>query len=508
MEVIKIPYNETNNFPKLVLDYLANDQKLKSFISSFPSLDSFSEQIIQKSTQKTDRLSLYQVLKNQNLNPSEKTLQNIDSIKEINTFSITTGHQLCLFTGPLYLIYKIAATINLVESLKVKFPDNNFVPIFWLASEDHDFDEVSSINLFNKKIKWSKTQSGAVGKMNTSSVNILIDQIKEVLGESERSSELITLFKKAYTNNNLSQATRIILNKLFGDYGLVIIDANSKTLKKQFIDIIKKDVLKSKLYDDITKKTDEFSANYKLQAKARKINFFRIKNNSRDRIDSATSVEDIENNFFEYSPNVLLRPLYQELILPNLAYIGGGGEISYWMLLKQAFKNNNIVMPLLLLRNSALIVTHKNQQKIKKLGICYNELFYDLDSLKKQYILRNNNDVLLNNEINQLEEIYKKIKNKINDLSFQSSLESMKVKNIQMFSNTEKKIITYFKNKNISSLNQLEKIISLLFPANMLQERHDNFIPYYLNYGENFIKILVQELNPLDTNFVILNFEN
>ena len=159
MEVIKIPYKETNNhFSKLVLDYLANDPKLKSFIRSFPSLDSFTTQIIQKSSQQIDRSSLYNVLKSQNLNSSEKTLKNIENIKEENTFSITTGHQLCLFTGPLYLIYKIAATINLVESLKVKFPENNFIPLFWLASEDHDLDEVSSINLFNKKIKWNTNQ--------------------------------------------------------------------------------------------------------------------------------------------------------------------------------------------------------------------------------------------------------------------------------------------------------------------------------------------------------------
>ena len=509
MEVIKIPYKETNNhFSKLVLDYLANDPKLKSFIRSFPSLDSFTTQIIQKSSQQIDRSSLYNVLKSQNLNSSEKTLKNIENIKEENTFSITTGHQLCLFTGPLYLIYKIAATINLVESLKVKFPENNFIPLFWLASEDHDLDEVSSINLFNKKIKWNTNQSGAVGKMNTTEINVLIDQIKEIFGKSENLDDLISLFKKAYTDNNLSQATRIILNKFFGDYGLVIIDADSKELKKQFIDIIKKDVLKNKFYNDINKIAEEFSKNYKVQAKARKINFFRIKNNSRDRIDNPTSNDDIESNFFEYSPNVLLRPLYQELILPNLAYVGGGAEISYWMLLKQVFENNNIVMPLLILRNSALVVTHKNQQKIKKLGISCHELFNNIDLLKKQYTLRNNNDILLNNEINDLVEIYDRIKDKIDDVSFKNSLESMKVKNIQMFSNTEKKIIAYFKNRNITSLNQLEKIISLLFPENKLQERFDNFIPYYLNYGENFIKILVQELNPLDTNFVILNFEN
>ena len=279
-------------------------------------------------------------------------------------------------------------------------------------------------------------------------------------------------------------------------------------LKNKLIDIIKKDVLKSDLFNDINKISEEFSAHYKLQAKPREINFFRIKNNSRVRIDEKTSSNDIENNFFEYSPNVLLRPLYQELLLPNLAYVGGGAEISYWMLLKQVFKNNNIVMPLLILRNSALIMTAKNQKKINQLAISSNELFNDIDLLKKQFTLRNNNNILLNDEINQLEEIYQSIKNKISDLSFQTSLESMKVKNIQMLSNTEKKIITHFKNRNIISLNKLEKIISLLFPENSLQERYDNFIPYYLNYGENFIKILVKELNPLDTNFVILNFEN
>tara|TARA_B100000780_G_scaffold66410_1_gene43732 strand:+ start:10025 stop:11557 length:1533 start_codon:yes stop_codon:yes gene_type:complete len=509
LEAIKIPYKETENFSKIVLDYISEKKELKKFINDFPDIDSLGKQIKLKSSQKLDRVSLVSALEKQyeNIDVSKQTLQNIQLLNNKQTFTITTGHQLCLFTGPLYFIYKIASAINLVQSLNKKYPKNNFVPVFWLASEDHDFEEVNSINLYREKILWETKQSGPVGRMKPHGIKLLIDEIRHVLGEGELVDRVINLFKNAYNKKNLSLATRFLVDELFSDFGVVVLDADIPILKKQLIPIIKKDVIENKFYNLIKDTADQLSQDYHIQAKVRKINFFRIKENSRERIDVASSEEDIFNNYAEYSPNVLIRPLYQELILPNLAYIGGGAEIAYWMLLRTSFVDSKIPMPLIILRNSALILSKPQAHKLNKLEIKDQQLFKNIDRLKKDYVMRNNLTISFEKELVNLNKIYDAIFLKTKDISMHSSIESMKTKNIQMFEKSENKLIKFTKDRDLIEINQIEKIMKILFPISSLQERHDNFTSYYCRYGENFIKILVQNLNPLDTNFVILKLE-
>ena len=200
MKVSEISYQETNKFSNLVLDYLKKDEKLKPFINHFPTLENFEKQITEKKTHSIDRLVLVDVLNKQNasLSLSEKSKLNIESLKENSTFTVTTGHQLCLFTGPLYFIYKIISTINLAEQLEEKYPNNNFVPVFWMATEDHDFLEINHIHLFGKKIEWDSKQKGAVGRMNLDGFESLLTELKSVLGTSENADKLISLFEKSY----------------------------------------------------------------------------------------------------------------------------------------------------------------------------------------------------------------------------------------------------------------------------------------------------------------------
>ena len=285
MEAIKIPYKETENFSKIVLDYISEKKELKKFINDFPDIDSLGKQIKLKSSQKLDRVSLVSALEKQyeNIDVSKQTLQNIQLLNNKQTFTITTGHQLCLFTGPLYFIYKIASAINLVQSLNKKYPKNNFVPVFWLASEDHDFEEVNSINLYREKILWETKQSGPVGRMKPHGIKLLIDEIRHVLGEGELVDRVINLFKNAYNKKNLSLATRFLVDELFSDFGVVVLDADIPILKKQLIPIIKKDVIENKFYNLIKDTADQLSQDYHIQAKVRKINFFRIKENQISR---------------------------------------------------------------------------------------------------------------------------------------------------------------------------------------------------------------------------------
>jgi len=507
----KISYKDTGLFSQLIIDYLDKKKDLDQYISYFPNEENFLKQIKSKSDNNIDRLLLYKIIREQNsaIALSKICNENLEALKSNNTFSVTTGHQLCLFTGPLYFIYKIASTINLVNRLKNKYPQYNFVPVFWLASEDHDFEEINSINLFNKKFKWDSSQSGAVGRMKLEGISLIIAEIHKILGTSDNSKKIIDIFQKSYNeDNNLSQATRLLINELFGSYGLLIIDGDDILLKQKISEIIDHDINNSRFYNIIKKSSEKIAVKYHSQAYVRPINFFKLSDKNRFRVSKKEDVETIYKNPELFSPNVLLRPIYQEMILPNIAYVGGSSELSYWFQLCDAFKDLSLPMPILVLRNSVVLLDSKNQKNIKNLSLDILDFFEDINQINKKYIIKNSHQINLDEELIRMKEVFLSIKNKVDDPSLISSLNAIEKKSNNAIADFENKIIKNLKSKNEIQLNQILKIKNTFFPNNKLQERHDNFTPQYVKYGDNFIKKLISHLNPLDTNFVILNLEN
>jgi len=509
LEASEIPYQETNKFSKLVVDYINENAILKPFINHFPTLDNFEKQLKEKSSREINRETLVSVLENQNsiISLSDASKNNIKALKDNHTFTITTGHQLCLFTGPLYCIYKIISTINLTVQLKDKYPDKNFVPIFWMATEDHDFQEINHIHFFGKKIEWKSEQSGAVGRMSLNGIESLIKELKSVLGESDNAKRLLHIFENSYLKHqNLADATRYLVNELFGKYGLVIIDGDDKKLKKQFIPHIKKDVLEHGFVKTIQESSNKLASSYSAQAFVRDINFFKLSEGKRELIKGGITEREIEEAPERFSPNVLLRPLYQETILPNIAYIGGGAEVAYWMQLKTAFEQENIPFPILLLRNSAMLLNTSQNKKRKNLGFSIADLFIDEHQLQKNFILlQTEADISLQEEIENMELIYASILKKTTDVGLQNNMKAQLQKQQKSFKQLEQKLLRLEKKKNENSLLQISKLKASLFPNNRLQERNDNFISFYLTHGENFMKIMKENLNPLNPNFVVLN---
>ncbi|MBC7493641.1 MAG: bacillithiol biosynthesis cysteine-adding enzyme BshC, partial [Flavobacterium sp.] len=358
MPTDNLTYQQSGYFTKIIIDYLNQDETVKPFYNRFPTLENFKTQIEEKTTNylNKNRIILSSTIKNQyNLvDTTPLVTKNILLLADENTFTITTGHQLNLFTGPLYFLYKIISTINLCKKLKATYPEQNFVPIYWMATEDHDFEEINYFNYKNKKIKWSKTSNGPVGRLSTTGLQDVLKVFETQLGTSTNAKYLINVFEKSYLNHqNLAAATRYLANKLFKNDGLVIIDADSKPLKKLFIPYFKQELLQQSSYITVTETNNQL-INYSIQVNPREINLFYIENNLRERIifengnfkinntkiifSSQEILDELENFPEKFSPNVLLRPLYQEVILPNLAYIGGGGELAYWLQLKAMFK--------------------------------------------------------------------------------------------------------------------------------------------------------------------------
>ncbi len=532
----KINLSETRQFSKLFLDYIKGDDTLRKYYSYAPKIESFLDAIDDKSKENTNRPLLVSALNEQYSKISDCDLQkkNIELLLNKNTFTVCTGHQLCLFTGPIYFIYKIISTINLAEALKKKYPNYNFVPIYWMASEDHDFEEIQSINLFGKKIVWNKDEAkGAVGKLHTNSLGSIIDELRTILGDSENSKELVQLFNEAYLKNStLADATRYLVHHLFADYGLVILDADDARLKSEFSEIIRDDIFNGTNHKLVNETISEFkNAGLKTLVNPREINCFYMLDNLRERIEYIDSslaadkrdtfkinntsiiftkeelLNELKNHPERFSPNVVLRPVYQEKILPNLAYVGGPGEIAYWLEFKRMFDYHKISFPILLPRNFALLTDEKINLQIHKLGFTINDLFLDTDVLVKKFVSEIEGlDLSLDEQAKKIIMVFDEISEKTNaaDITLKASVDAelQKVKNA--LKNLENKLLRSEKQKQELNINQIKKLKEKLFPEGALQERYDNMIPYYLKSGKKLIPDLKEKFDPFEFKLLIL----
>ena len=288
---------------------------------------------------------------------------------------------------------------------------------------------------------------------------MFLKDLQEILYEGKHSKSLNEILNNAYLKNNtLSQATRSIVNDLFGKYGLVILDADNKKLKQLFVTQIKKDILENAFCSSIRNSTEFIEKKYSSQAQISKINFFKLGDQVREKIKETVNAEIIEKFPENFSPNVLLRPLYQEKILPNIAYVGGGAEISYWMQLKQMFKQENVPFPILVLRNSALIMQKKHFDDFQSLGFSLKDLFRGSEDLKNDYIKRKlSYKVSLKKEKEELVKIYDNIALKSDHKNFVLNLNIQLKKNINILDQIEKKLIKNHKSQNDVSLRKIQK---------------------------------------------------
>ena len=382
-----ISLDATGHFSKLFLDYVNQDSKLSSFYKCTPTIDSFSQAIKDVSSQRFNRKQLVEVIEEQYLavNPKSR-IPNLKSLLEENTFTVCTGHQLCLFTGPLYFIYKIITTINLAEALKKKYPKNNFIPVYWMASEDHDFEEVNHVNLFGKKLEWKDKQGGALGRYSTSGIPELVAELKSMLGDSINANELISIFENAYAKHaDLASATRFLVNELFGQYGLIILDADDARLKNEMKEIFEDELSNKTSFRLVSNTIEKLEGQgYKAQVNPREINLFLLKKNERARIESAVQLEASNLKPETLSPNVVTRPLYQQKILPNLAYVGGPSEIAYWLEYKEMFDHYRVNFPILIPRNFVMLIDAHVGNKLDKLGLEAEDVFLSVNRMAEK----------------------------------------------------------------------------------------------------------------------------
>ncbi|WP_418501701.1 bacillithiol biosynthesis cysteine-adding enzyme BshC [Flagellimonas sp.] len=531
MEVDCVPFKETGYFSRLICDYLEQREELKPFFNRFPLPENFEGQIKEKQENYPDahRAILVASLKDQyrGFEATEATLGNIASLEGTNTFTVVTGHQLNLFTGPLYFLYKIVSAINLAKQLKERYPNHYFVPVYWMATEDHDFEEINYFNLHGKKIQWNKKASGAVGRLSTEGLEVLFETLTAELGQTTKAERLKDLFRRAYIeHDNLAKATRFLANELFGDQGLVIVDGDDASLKQLLVPFAEKDIFEHTPFHRVTETIDalaKVSADYTIQVNPREINYFYLKDGLRERIvkknghfyvvDTQIKFtpdqlrEELEQHPERFSPNVIARPLYQEVILPNLCYIGGGGELAYWLELKPYFEDMGITFPMLLLRNSALLVTGKQYKKAQKLGVKISHLFLKQHSLINKKIREISNiDIDFSPQKKLLEEQFQLMYElaEQTDKSFLGAVKAQEVKQKKGLDALEKRLLQAQKRKLKDHVVRLTDLQNELFPNRSLQERQLNFSEMYLEMGDSLIPTLSDTLDPFCDGFLVL----
>jgi len=525
-KITTIPFTEIESIPLLIKDFL--QQKVPGFEESIFSTQHIAQQIMRKATtfSQQQRNVLVETLKKQSndITCSELQLKNIESLRNAGTFTVTTGHQLNLFAGPVFFIYKILQTIKTAALLNDCFPDNKVVPVFWMATEDHDFEEINHFSTENFYYETKAKSGGAVGDIKVQD-DFFISEFEREFKDTVFGTELILMMKRAYRKgNSLAFATRSLVHELFSKYGLVVIDGNDAALKVEMKNVFRGELLHHELQESTKETVNFLEKKYgKVQVNPREINLFYL-SDTRNRISydkeqyrivdtaivfTATEMlEELDKHPEKFSPNALMRPVYQESVLPNLAYIGGNAEVMYWLELKEYFEKLDLPFPVLIPRDSLVFISEKTLLKTEKIGIEIHDLFRNFASVSKEMVMINNEilqlldeqEVHLKQQFENLAEQAKKT-----DKSFANLVSAEERRQLNSFQRMKKRLLRAEKMKQHEKLERLENLFLTVHPGNSWQERVYNFSVFYSLLGREWLRYCYDEMDVEKSELIILS---
>ncbi len=537
MEKQLLTYKSTRQFSDLVLDYLEGSDQLRPFFNRAPDLEQVKAQIQEKSQSfpPSSRAKLVQALIGQyqdfSLNESfdQRIKLAIQALSGEKTFTVTTGHQLNLFTGPLYFLYKIFGAINLAEQYTAQNPGYRFLPVFWMASEDHDFEEIAHFRTGTQKINWPKQGAGPVGRLMCTDLDEVLNTLDKLWGGTVIGRSMLNLFKSVYTPElTLAQATRKLVHELFKEYDLIIIDGDDAVLKSEFTSIMRHELTENGCSQAIEKTTQALTLKgYHKQVHPREINLFYCDSGLRERIiatESGFAIDQTEMRFTQgelldllerrpelFSPNALLRPLYQERVLPNLAYIGGGAEVAYWAQLKDCFATHALTYPMVYLRNSISLIPAKVISKLRRINLEISDLFLPMDELSRRYVARNSGlEIDFSAQITHLKKQFEQLylMAEQTDASFMGAVGAQEKKQIKGLERLQQRLMRAEKRKHAQDIQRLAKMREWLFPEGTLQERKENMSWGLTQIGPEFLALLKNHIDPSDHRFTLLIYNS
>ncbi len=524
----ELNFSETGKFGYVAKAFQERDKNILQQIQRFPSLENFAALAKGRKSNYKARTDLLEVLKEQYKGEtiSEKQGFHLDKLALDSTVTVTTGHQVCFLGGPLYMVYKAMHTIKLADELNATQKDCHVVPIFWMATEDHDFDEIAKLSIFNKSK--SLTDSDNLLPVGTYTLQAF-KELKEFAysffdgfeGFENISNDIDAIWASSST---LSQFTFRLLNLWFGDRGLIVLEPQHPKLKKHFTEVLRTELNGNSIQKSVEEAIEGFQEPLKVQAPPRSCNLFFIRDGKRYRLDrdqtdfslhpGAESIKKeellrtLEEHPEAFSPNVILRPVYQELVLPNIAYIGGAGEMAYWLQLPKMFEELNVPFPQLMLRNSFQLVDSGVAKKVHKLDLSPKELFMDKNLLVNQIIASDDKSENLDfqDSMTKLSEAFTQIAQQVAnvDPTLKATVEAQEKNTAKAIDGIQKRVKKKLKENQEVKINQLGSILDRLFPNGGLQERHENVLHYLAKHGTGFFELLYQESSAIHPRFKLL----
>lgn len=525
MHAHKLSYAETGRFAPLVLDHLAGDPFLREFQQFTPDPAGLRAAAANRRFPAADRAALVRALRRQydGIDISGPVGENVARLEKDDALTVTTGHQLCLFTGPLYVPFKLLNAIRLAQRLTAEL-QRPIVPVFWMASEDHDRDEIGHAWIGERKVEWPGTATGPVGRMALVGIEHVLDQVLPLLGTGADADRLREQLRACYRPEfTLAQATRRFVHALFGRFGLVIVDGDDRELKKSFVPVMREELLNRIAQRTVAYADDRLRARYPVQAHARAINLFHLRQGHRSRIEAEGDrfkvldggprfsadelLLDMELRAQDYSPNVLLRPVYQEVVLPNIAYVGGGGELAYWMQLRWLFQSLQVPMPVVLLRTSASFLSTKEDHQRARAGLTYADLFKPANEVFNHAAHQSSGvGTDLVEEQQELDAFFARLRARASaiDGTLGPSTEAASVRAQRLLINLQAKMDRALRRREATQVQRAQQLLASLFPAGTLQERRLNILPMLAAKGPSLLDELLEKLDPLDGRFTVL----
>lgn len=519
------------NTSPLANDYIYAFDKVGEFFNgNFRNLAAFQQQTERVRSRDVDRESLVDVLMKQNRDYGcgSQTLKNIDRLTQDHACAVVTGQQVGLFSGPLYTIYKSLTAIKLAEHLNQNCR-GSYVPVFWLASDDHDFAEIDHINLLNEdnqieKIHYESPLSHlkipASKLILTSEISNCIQRLHGLTRNSEFKPNILSHLSDAYQADlSFAEAFARWMTHLFKSYGLVFVDASHSDLKKLGKKVFAHEIAG---YSPSTKQALETSdklkqAGYHTQIQLHEgiLNLF-LAEKERKTIQSKGDdffVKGTEQTYIKsellalpdekpeiFSPNVLLRPIYQDALLPTVAYIGGPGEIAYFAQMKGVYESFGLPMPVIYPRKTVTLIEKHVDNVLKKYDINVRDIWEDTDKKiqeisKKQIPV--SIDEIFRAASSHLGQDLQSIKKEIMgfDPTLEKSVDLASRRMDQQMKFLEEKILRAAKKRNKTVTQQLQKAKNNLYPGNRLQERVLNIVPFLIKYDYVFLDKLYQAID-------------
>lgn len=517
----------------LISSYIRSASKLKPFVSQLPNAFDWKRKVQERGTmdpqvRSTLVESLIKRYREEGIDPSETQVGiSLQKLQKGSTYTVTTGHQLNLFTGPAYFIYKIINTIKLAEKLSAELNDNDVLPVFWMASEDHDWDEVNHTHVYGQKLQSENTFSGPVGRQASAGVEQLLLALKTTLRWDNDHPDL-KIIERSVNNHKgtWSSLTFHLVHSLFGHKGLLILDADDHDLKGKFSEVMRKELFEREAEQAVLSTSANLEKNGgSAQVHPRPINLFYMTDQMRERlvVDNGQfqtanqshywSKEEIEkvlqNTPEAFSPNVVLRPVYQEYILPNLAYVGGPGELAYWLQLKGVFDLYKIPFPNLILRNHAVLLDAVAVKRMNKFNFSIEDLFTSQDDMIRIYV-KELAEVDLSAHIPSLTSIVDDVKGQASNIdpTLVKAVEASGQRMINELNQLEKRLQKAVKQSEETAVNQIRKLHASVFPDQTLQERHQNYFALNQMSQGKLMEACFEVFDPVAMNISVLSVQN